>query len=232
MTSSMIDLRPLRTRPSPPPAPTMRPPSRRGYWAAAIVAVLGLSVAVIWGALGSIRALDQVDEFDRTAIPGAVMVSVTDPGTMVVYYESLAQHAGYADPTASGRPATRWNPATDATIEARYAATTPTWQQLQLQVTAPNGAAVPVSTYRSGVRYDVDPGRLGRAVATFQATIVGQYQVSAMRATEAGATLAVGGQLRQDHRHHHLGRSRPRAGDGAGGGAAGHRHLPGTVTDH
>jgi hypothetical protein len=74
----------------------------------------------------------------------------------------------------------------------RYAATTPTWQQLGLQVTGPDGTAVPVSTYRSGVRYDVIPGQLGRAVAKFDATTEGQYQVAATRATEAGATLAVG----------------------------------------
>jgi len=156
------------------------------------VAVLGLTAACVWGALGTITALARVDDFDRVAVPGVTTVSVTDPGTKVVHYESPAQLARYADPTASGRPATRWNPATDATIEVRHAANTPTWQQLGLQVTGPDGAAVPVSTYRSTARYDVDLGRLGRAVATFQATTVGRYQVSATRATEAGATLAVG----------------------------------------
>ena len=61
-----------------------------------------------------------------------------------------------------------------------------------LTVTGPAGAAVPMATYRSSARYDLDPGRAGRAVATFQATTVGPYRVSAARATEAGATLAVG----------------------------------------
>ena len=51
---------------------------------------------------------------------------------------------------------------------------------------------MPVSTYRSTARYDVDPGQLGRAVAKFEATTAGQYRVSAARATEPGATLAVG----------------------------------------
>ena len=59
-------------------------------------------------------------------------------------------------------------------------------------MTGPDGAVVPVSTYRSTARYDVDPGRLGRAVAKFDATTAGQYRVSAARATEPGATLAVG----------------------------------------
>ena len=74
----------------------------------------------------------------------------------------------------------------------RYPSDAPTWQQLGLSVTGPGGAAVPVATYRSSARYDLEPGRAGRAVATFQATTAGPYRVSAARAIEAGATLAVG----------------------------------------
>jgi hypothetical protein len=61
-----------------------------------------------------------------------------------------------------------------------------------LTVTGPGGAAVPMATYRSSARYDLDPGRAGRAVATFVARSVGSYRVSGARTTEAGATLAVG----------------------------------------
>jgi hypothetical protein len=68
----------------------------------------------------------------------------------------------------------------------------PTWQQLGLEVTGPGGAAVPVAAYRSSARYDLQPGRAGRAVATFQIRTAGPYRVSAARATEAEATLAVG----------------------------------------
>jgi hypothetical protein len=193
MTSSLTELRPPPTHlPPTAPTPTRKSASRAGYWAAAIVAVLGLTMAFVWGAVGTITALDRVDSFDRTPVPGAMTVTVTDPGTLVVYYEGPAEVARYADPTASGHPATRWNPATDAGTEVRYAATTPTWQQLGLQMTGPDGTAVPVSTYRSGARYDVIPGQLGRAVAKFEATTEGQYQVAATRATEADATLAVG----------------------------------------
>jgi hypothetical protein len=153
---------------------------------------VGLTAAVVWGAVGTISALVRVDSFPRTTVPGAVTVPVTDPGTMVVYYENPPELARYADPTATVRNATRWNPATGATIEVGYVATTPTWQQLRLTVTGPDGAAVPVSTYRSTARYDVTPGQLGRAVAKFEATAPGPYRVSAARAVEPGATLAVG----------------------------------------
>jgi hypothetical protein len=60
MTSSLTELRP------PPPAPPAEPPARIrqqpstiGYWIAAIVAVLGLSAACVWGAVGTSNALDK-----------------------------------------------------------------------------------------------------------------------------------------------------------------------------
>ena len=82
MTSSLIDLR-------------RRTPSSSWYWIAAIVAVLGVMAALVWGAMGTSNVLGRVDNFDRTAIPGAMTVSVTDPGTMVVYYESPAESADH-----------------------------------------------------------------------------------------------------------------------------------------
>jgi hypothetical protein len=191
MTSSLTELRPSPTSPpAPPPTPTRPTRSTAWYWVAGILALLGLTAAVVWGAMGTTNAFDRVVGYDRVTVPGAM--TVTDPGTRVVYYESPGRLARYADPTATGRNATRWNPAADATIVVPYTADTPSWQQLRLTVTGPDGAAVPVSTYRSMARYDVDPGRLGRAVATFEASTVGQYRVSAARAVEAGGTLAVG----------------------------------------
>jgi hypothetical protein len=198
MTSSLTELRPPPTLPTEPPARIRQQPSTIGYWAAAIVAVLGLTAALVWGAVGVSNALDRVDTFDRVAVPGAMTVLVSDPGTMVVYYESPAVQARYADPTANYRTATRWTPATDATIVVNYAANTPTWQQLRLQVTGPDGRLVPVSTYRSTVRYDVTPGQRGRAVAKFEAGTAGQYRVAATRAAEARATLAVGDNFARD----------------------------------
>jgi hypothetical protein len=148
--------------------------------------------ACLWGAVGFSTTQDRLDGLDRLMVPGATTVSVADPGTMVVYHESAAEVAGYGEPTANARMATRWDPGTRTIVTVRYAGDTPTWQQLGLEVTGPGGAAVPVVTYRSGLRYDLEPGRAGRAVATFQAGTVGSYRVSAVRATEAGATLAVG----------------------------------------
>jgi hypothetical protein len=192
MTSSLTELRPPPTLPPIPSLQTRKRPSTAGYWVAAVVAVLGLTAAFLWGAVGIHTTQDRVNGFDRLAVPGTVTVSVTDPGTMVVYHESAAEVARSAEPTANGRPATRWDPGTRTIVTVRYPSDAPTWQQLGLSVTGPGGAAVPVATYRSSARYDITPGRAGRAVATFQATTAGPYRVSAARATEAGATLAVG----------------------------------------
>lgn len=53
MTSSLTDLRPPPTTPTEPPARIRKQPSTIGYWAAAIVAVLGLTAALVWGAVGT-----------------------------------------------------------------------------------------------------------------------------------------------------------------------------------
>jgi hypothetical protein len=160
-----------------------------------VVAVLGLTAAFLWGAVGIHTTQDRINGFDRLAVPGTATVSVTEPGTMVVYHESAAEMARYAEPTASGRPVTRWDPGTRTIVTVSYPSDAPTWQQLGLSVTGPGGAAVPVASYRSSARYDGEPGRAGRAVATFEAATAGPYRVSATRATEAGATLAVGADI-------------------------------------
>ena len=119
--------------------------------------------AFLWGAVGITNTQDRVDGFDRLAVPGATTVLVTDPATILVYHESAGEVAGYALPTANARiAATQWDPATRTIVTVPSAGDTPTWQQLGLSVTGSGGAAVPVATYRSSARYDLDPGRAGR----------------------------------------------------------------------
>jgi hypothetical protein len=196
MTSSMTELRPPPTLPPIAPRHASKRPSTAGYCVAAVVAALGLTAAFLWGAIGIHTTQDRVDGFARLTVPGATTASVTDPGTMVAYHESAAEVARYVEPTANGRlAATRWDPGTRTIVTVPYTGEAPTWQQLGLSVTGPGGGAVPVAAYRSGARYDLEPGRAGRAVATFEATTAGPYRVSAARASEAGAALAVGDDL-------------------------------------
>jgi hypothetical protein len=155
--------------------------------------MLGLTAAFLWGAMGISSTQDRINGFDRLTVPGATTVSVTDPATMVIYHESAAEVARSAEPTANARiAATRWDPGTRTITTVRYPSDAPTWPQLGLQVTGPGGAPVPVTTYRSSFSYDLEPGRAGRAVATFHASTAGLYRVSAAGTSESGATLAVG----------------------------------------
>jgi hypothetical protein len=110
----------------------------RGLWPAAWVRT---STAGRWPACSMTWTRTAPGKTPRGMPTWRLTVTVTDPGTRVVYYKSPAAVARYAEPTATGRLAIRYNPATDATIEVRYPASTPTWQQLGLQVTGPGGAA-------------------------------------------------------------------------------------------
>jgi hypothetical protein len=91
MTSSLTALRPppaLRPRPT----PTRPTRSTIGYRLGRVVVVLGLAVACALAAFGAITAPD------GPPTGGPVKV------------------VRYAEPTATGHAATRWTPATDATI--------------------------------------------------------------------------------------------------------------------
>ena len=65
MTSSLTDLRPPPTRPPIPSPQASKRPSTTGYWVAAIVAVLGLMAAFLWGAVGINTTQDRLDGFAR-----------------------------------------------------------------------------------------------------------------------------------------------------------------------
>ena len=126
MTSSLTELRTTTDTPTHSAAPSQEAAVHRRYWVAAIVAVLGLIAALLWGAVGISNTQDRVDGFDRLAVPGATTVSVTDPGTMVVYHESAAEVARSAEPTANARiAATRWDPGTRTIVTVRLLPATP-----------------------------------------------------------------------------------------------------------
>jgi hypothetical protein len=158
MTSSLTELQPSPTLPPLPSLQGRKRPSTAGYWVATVVAALGLMAAFLWGAVGIDNIQERVNGFARLAVPGATTVSVSNPGTIVVYHESAAEVARYAEPTANGRPATRWDAATRTIVTVPDTGDAPTWQQHGLQVTGPGGAAVPVAAYRSSARYDLQPG--------------------------------------------------------------------------
>ena len=93
MTSSMTALRPPPTPQPPTFTPTRRTTPPAGPRRARIVVLLGLAAACALAALGAVTAPDRPAD-----LAGTVKV------------------VRYAEPTATGCAATRWTPATDATI--------------------------------------------------------------------------------------------------------------------
>jgi hypothetical protein len=60
---------------------------RAGFWLAAALAVTGLVVAGVWALLAFTAFNQHIDQFARTTAPGQTTVSISQPGTGIVYYE-------------------------------------------------------------------------------------------------------------------------------------------------
>jgi len=75
----------------------IRPDRHHGYGLALLVAVVGLTTALVWGITGVLDQLRQPAEFARAAIPGSLTVALTQAGPHVVYYEGADPVAVRAD---------------------------------------------------------------------------------------------------------------------------------------
>jgi hypothetical protein len=139
--------------------------SRAGYWAAGLVALMGLVVAVVWGLAGVSGMLGEVEAFARADVPGEGVLTVQEPVDLTVFYEAPG-------------------------IDQEQAELPP----LTLYVFDPDGAPVTVSGYGSELTYHVGE-YTGRAVATFTAARPGDYRVLIEGDAPPGATLAVGESL-------------------------------------
>lgn len=65
---------------------------------------------------------------------------------------------------------------------------------VRFAVVDPSGRAVAVQTYEGDLRYDVpnEPGRVGRAVATFEADAEGSYSIDVIGPNTEGTIVAIG----------------------------------------
>ena len=165
-------------RPPVRPAGTPHRPSSLGYWIGGVLIAGACIGAALWAVLAFFGYIDQVNSFQRMTVPGTAIVHVTQPATRVLYYESTG-------------PA-------------------PSLAQLGLHVTGPAGNAVTVTPYSGDLRYDVppvNPTRTGKAIASFEATVLGNYTISASTATGTGTsgTIAIGSDLLWDAAPHIIG---------------------------
>jgi hypothetical protein len=132
----------------PPEAARDRPPATRRYTTAAIVALGAVLLAAVWAAVALWPLSGQVDDLTRTDIPGEAVVTVDEPDGQVIYYE-----------------------------RATWFASVPMNPDLAIDVTGPDGQTVPADPYGLAVHYRL-PGLVGEPVATFDATVPGDYTVT------------------------------------------------------
>lgn len=160
------------TSPARPPvrqAGTPHRPSNLGYWIGAGIVAAASIGCVVLAMLAFFGYTDQINSFQRMTVPGTAIVPVANPAARVLYYEGTAPAPGLV--------------------------------QLGIHVTGPAGDAVEVTPYRGDLRYDlpsVRPAQIGQAIASFDATARGDYRISALTATSAGGTIAIGGDLLWD----------------------------------
>jgi hypothetical protein len=135
-------------------------PGRVWYWVALLVLLAGAA----WLVLGLVRLNNQVDSFQRVAVPGTGEVSLDHSGGYVIYYEGAGAATGDI-------------PAVNVTV-------TP--------VSAP--AAVQSLDAFSGSLYYRIGSREGRAVLSLEVAQPGRFVVKAVAAptVAAGSSLAVG----------------------------------------
>ncbi|MGV8966020.1 MAG: hypothetical protein ACOH2F_07050 [Cellulomonas sp.] len=136
-----------------------------GFGLAALVAIIGVTTAIVWCVTGILDQAQAPAAFVRAEVPGTVSLVLTQIGEHVIYYEG-------DDPTAMSAS--------------------------QVDVTAADGAAIEVRPYADDLRYDVprQPGRVGTAIAVFDADRTGSYSIGTQTAVaEPGARLAVGDDL-------------------------------------
>jgi hypothetical protein len=159
MTTMTRTERPSIRRPLPPPPATVGR-GRRPGWMAGLLVLLGIGLAIWWGAATYLGMVDNLAGLRRVQIPSARVV-VLDEGTQILSVES-GRLTAFSD--------------------------------LRFAVVGEDGAVVPVDPYEGDLRYDVpdQPGRVGRAVATFETDSPGRYTVRVDGRAATGAILAIG----------------------------------------
>lgn len=72
--------------------------SRAWYWLALAILAVGVLLPAIWGVTSVDSALEKADAFPRATVPGAVTVTVTEPGDQMIYFTG----SGDQSPAALG----------------------------------------------------------------------------------------------------------------------------------
>jgi hypothetical protein len=95
--------------------PKAAPRRRLGFTLAALLAVVGLAAAGLWGVTAVLDQIQRPEEFVRVDIPGEVSVSITSTGPHVVYYEGTepeptAEQIDVTGPDGADIPVRQYGP--------------------------------------------------------------------------------------------------------------------------
>jgi hypothetical protein len=139
-------------------------PAKSWFVVAGTVAVVGVIVAIVVFVRGMVSYTNQIENFDRTSVPGSMVVDITSTGGYSIYHEYTG---AYENGLYLARPA--------------------------VTVTNPSGETVNLSSYSSSVTYR-SGGHEGVGIYTFDAPEPGSYEVSVSESNSnrSGSTIAVG----------------------------------------
>jgi hypothetical protein len=137
--------------------------ARSRHRAAALIAAVAVVVAIVWGLLVVWDLGQEIDDFPRADIPGAITAELEADEPYVVYYERRA-----------------------------WFVAAPTEVDLQIVITGPDGDLVPV-TLQDGTEGYRLPRLVGQAEAAFEPVEQGEHTITVDGlGIDDGATAAVG----------------------------------------
>ena len=61
--------------------------SMSGFWVAGAAVVVGVAAALVWGVVAAVSEVGSTEDLARGDLPGSVTTRVTEPQSLVVYYE-------------------------------------------------------------------------------------------------------------------------------------------------
>lgn len=140
-------------------------------WIIFWVALAGLVASVVWAFFSYGGLQDRLAALHRADVPGSVVIDVSAPQTLTVFYE---------DPSADAM----------FVVQSSDANTLPS-VPVDLVVTGPSGDLIETARYERDLRFDYD-GRLLTAMATFEAADAGTYTVEASGDVSAAVGVSVG----------------------------------------
>ena len=136
------------------------------YLLGVLIIIGGLTTSIVGAVHDAGRLVDAVGHVPRFVVPGSENITITKPGTYVLYYEYKSVLDGEIFSTAQE---------TDIKCTATHLRT---------------GEDVPIEPVRLSAQYEIG-GRAGKAVAQFSATEIGTYVLNCAHPDNVGPRIVL-----------------------------------------